>query len=188
MSAVPSIDITASKLYTAIGGWLLAMIGSSAQVEQGQLNRISMSQGNYIVITLMGPGSALHKGARNYEWDGGSSNPGTEKDTKGTKGVVQLDFYGPAAHDSAALVSDLVSTQYNFDYFAQQAQNGGLDMQPLFAGETRNMALINGEGQYESRWTFDLHFQYNPVITFPQDFMDGLDIHAVSVESQFPLE
>lgn len=185
MSAIPTVNITDSALYKVLGEWLLSMLGSDANVVQGQLNRIAMPKGNYIVMTLLGPRQDLHKGARNTVWDGDAS---TESITKSAQGTLQIDFYGSAASDQAAKVMLLVSSEFNFDYFATQAANGGPEVQPLFAGGARNLALINGEGQYESRWTFDLHFQYNPIITFPQDFMDGLDAHAVSVESQFPLE
>ena len=185
MSTIPSIDINTSALYKALGDWLVSMLGPGVSVEQGQLNRVSMPNGNYIYMTLIGPSTDLHKGARNYVWDGIDA---AEEDTKSTEAVLQLDFYGSNARDSAKLIQLLVSTQRNFDYFASQAASGGLDMQPMYAGPVRNLSLINGEGQYEQRWGFDLHFQYNPVITFQQDFMDGLDAHAVSVESQFPLE
>lgn len=188
MSSVPTIDITASLLYQLFGNWLQAQLGAGTTVEQGQLNRISMPQGNFIVMTLIGSEEDLHKGTRNYTWIAADPNPGVEKDTKGVKAVLQIDFYGSNSHDWASLIGRLVSTQYNIDYFAQQNSNGGPDVQPLFATGAKNLALINGEGQYEPRWSLDLHFQYNPTISFPQDFMDALDIHAVSVESQFPPE
>ena len=188
MSAVPTISITNAQLYTAFGNWLVAMLGTGANVVQGQQNRIAMPQGNYIIMTLIGGVEALHKGSRSFLWTPGNSNPGTEAVTKGMKDVLQLDFYGPGARDWATIVSELISTEFNFDYFATQQANGGPDMQPLFATGVRNLSLINGENQYESRWSFDLHFQFNPVVTFPQDFMTSLEITPVNIDAQYPPE
>lgn len=188
MSAVPTISITNSQLYAVFGNWLVAMLGAGADIVQGQQNRIAMPQGNYIIMTLIGGVEALHKGNRNTVWTAGSSNPGTEAVTKGMKDVLQLDFYGPSSRDWAGIVSELVSTQFNFDYFATQQANGGPEVQPLFATVARNLALTNGESQYESRWSFDLHFQYNPTVTFPQDFMTSLDIAVVNIDAQYPPE
>lgn len=188
MSALPTIDLTASVLYTALGKWLQSILGVDEQIRQGQQNRVSMPNGNYVIMTFIGPLLGLHKGARSVSWVAGASNPGQEIMVRSAEAVVQLDFYGPLAHDQASLVELLVSTQSNFDYFQKQYENGGPDMQPLFADGVKNLSLINGEGQFESRWSFDLHFQYNPNITVALDFMLAVDVKALSVESQFPLE
>ena len=188
MAPLPKISILQTALYQTLGNWLLGILGSTATVVQGQQNRISMPTGDFVVMTTIGPRKVLHKGARNVAWAAGTSNPGTETLTISSEGIMQLDFYGPNAADYAALVNDLISTEYNFDYFQTNTENGGVDMQPLFSDGVRNLTIINGEGQYEPRWSFDLHFQYNPNVVVPLDFMTNVDAVGVSVESQFPLE
>src|SRR6185437_8444727 len=52
----------------------------------------------------------------------------------------------------------------------------GVDMQPLYAEEPRNLTMINAENQYEPRWSFDFIAQFNPVVSTPLDFAVALTV------------
>ncbi len=48
--------------------------------------------------------------------------------------------------------------------------------------------MINGEQQYESRWTFDFVAQFNPVIAVPEQYADQLQINLAEIDATFPPE
>ena len=59
-------------------------------------------------------------------------------------------------------------------------------IQPLFPDEPHNTTMINGEQLYEGRWTVDLHFQFNPVVSVPMEFADEIITDIASIDVRFP--
>ena len=174
-----AISITNSQLQTALRSFLLGMLGGSWQVIEGQDNRAPMPLGNFVVMTSM---TAGYIATPEESWVAGSSNPGIDNVRTSSQWRCQLDFYGPGAQDAATAVSRVIRTTYACDQFTAS----GIDMQPLYAEEPKNLTMINAENQYEPRWSFDFVAQYNPVVTLPQDFATGLTVVPAEVDAVFP--
>jgi len=172
-----SISVTESQLYTALRTFLLGLV--SCPVQQSQQNREAMPQGDFILMTGLGaPGLSTDK----TTFVPGTSNPGNETHTRSTQWNVQLDFYGPDAADMAALIA----TSFKTDYAATALAAAAIEIQPLYANDPRQMTIVNAENQYEPRWIVELAFQYNPVVTLPQDFAIGLTVIPAEVDAVFP--
>lgn len=169
-----SISITEDNLMTALRGFLLSAF--AAEVIQSQVNRVAMPQGNFIQMTSLMM-SSLSTTRSSY-----APGAGTQSFANPTKWTCQLDFYGDASADNAATFLAVIRTAYACDQFAA----AGFDFQPLYAGEARNTTLINGEQQYEGRYTVDLVAQFNPVVTAGQDFARQLAIGLADVDVKFP--
>jgi hypothetical protein len=99
-----------------------------------------------------------------------------------TQYTIQIDCYGQLASDRAQTIASLLRDSYAVDQFAAQ----GFDIAPLYAGDAQQMPLIDGEEQYEERWTFDAVLQFNPVITLPEDTADTLSAGIINVDSTYP--
>lgn len=172
-----SISITEAALLAALRGFLLPIIGG--QVIRSQTNRAPMPTGDFCVMTpLFLTGLSTSWSA--YTDPG--SNPGSENAQRSTQWNVQLDFYGPSAADHAAIIAALIRTPYACDQLA------GSGMQPLYAGDAKQTAMVNAEQQYENRWTVDFVAQFNPVVQTPMDFAAQLAIGLADVDVTFPPE
>jgi hypothetical protein len=107
----------------------------------------------------------------------------TEKNVERSSQIsIQIDCYGPTSGDRATVISTLLRDEYACDQFAAS----GVDMQPLYASDAKQMPLIDGEQQYEERWTFEAVLQFNPVITTPQQSANALTIDLIEVDRTYP--
>lgn len=174
-----AISITNSQLQTALRSFLLGLLGAGWQVVEGQDNRAPMPLGSSVVMTAMNVG---YIATPEESWVAGSSNPGVNNAKTSSQWRCQLDFYGPGAQDAATAASRIIRTAYACDQFAAS----GVDMQPLYADEPKNLTMINAENQYEPRWSFDFIAQFNPVVSTPLDFADSLTVEVAEVDAVFP--
>jgi len=174
-----AISITNSQLQTALRSFLLGLLGTGWQVIEGQDNRAPMPLGNFVVMTSL---TAGYIATPEESWVPGSSNPGVDNVRTSSQWPCQLDFYGPGAQDAATAVSRVIRTEYACDQFTAS----GVDMQPLYAEEPKNLTMINAENQYEPRWSFDFIAQFNPVVSTPLDFADSLTVELAEVDTVFP--
>ncbi|MGN6312853.1 MAG: phage neck terminator protein [Rhodanobacteraceae bacterium] len=172
-----TISVTEAMLYTALRTFLMGLV--SCPVMQSQQNRAAMPTGDFILMTgLNAPALSTDKVA----FIPGSSNPGSETHSRSTQWNVQLDCYGTDAADMAALIG----TAFKTDYAAQALAGAAIEIQPLYAENPRQMTILNAENQYEPRWIVELVFQYNPVVTLPQDFATALTVVPAEVDATFP--
>ena len=94
-----------------------------------------------------------------------------------TKLTIQLDIHGPLGADLVQLISTLFRDDYAQEFFLLT----GFDIAPLYHSEPRQAPFINGEQQYEFRWTMDLYLQVNPVVQVGQQFAASLKATPTSV-------
>jgi hypothetical protein len=169
-----SISITESKLYTALRSFLLGVV--ACPVIQTQQNRSAMPTGDFCAMTSLG--------TYGLSTDKASYIPltGTESHTRSTRWDVQLDLYGTDAAENANMIATLLRT----DYACTQLAASGIDMQPLYAADPRQGTIINGEQQYEKRWIVEASFQFNPVVSVPQDFANSLTVTPAEIDAVFP--
>lgn len=173
-----TVDITETQLMTWLGNFLLAFLPAGTQVVQGQQNRVPMPNGDFVAMTtVVTPKLATSVSS----WQDPGTNPGVEKNQTSTRWDVQLDFYGPSAQQNSMMAGNLVRTDYACRYF----EDNGYSLAPLYADEPRNTAMINAEKQYQSRWTLQASFQFNPTITTPLDFAAELKVELVEVDTTY---
>lgn len=147
-------------------------------VIQGIQNRASMPEADpgFVVMTAI-----YQKRLRTNvdTWDTLSSAPTTITAEQGTELRVQLDCYGAASGDWAAMLSTMLRDEVGCLALAPYSQ-------PLFVEDAKMAPLVDSENQYEQRWTLDAILQYNPVTTVPQDFMSEAAVTLVNVDEAYP--
>lgn len=174
-----TITITEQNLYGTYRAFIQSLLDPSVRVLQGQGNRTAMPTGSFVVMqTLSSPILSTNRDT----WTPGSVNPGLIAAERSMEWICQTDCYGDDAMELANIISLKARSQYGCDQFA----TSGFGIQPFYATEPRQTSMINGEQQYENRYTFELHAQYNPSVSTPQDFADTLDIALVEVDAEFP--
>ncbi|AYO37439.1 hypothetical protein [Serratia sp. P2ACOL2] len=176
MSTDVTLSITESDLYKALGGFLQGLF-VGVEIERTQQNGIPMPQGEFIAMTSLNS-AGLSTGIVNYSAPV-SAGMGQQHITRTTRWDCQLDFYGAGAERNALLLATLFRSEYSTDAF----RRGGAVLTPLYCSDPRQTTMINGEQQYEPRWTLDVQAQINPVVSAPLAFFDNVTIHPIPVES-----
>lgn len=169
-------NITADHVVAAICGFISQI--TSNQVVIGQANRVSDIVQDHVVVTLLREepkGYVIEKmDESGFVTHTTNSNLTVQVDCYG----VQTDFTNPNddsfwdASTTARNIARMIKTNFACDFF----KNMGLDISPLYATNTRNMNFINDAEQYEQRHMFEITVNYNPSITFQQDYFTGIDL------------
>lgn len=95
---------------------------------------------------------------------------------------IQLDVHGPASADNAQAIATLFRSPYAADQFLAS----GIDMQPLYVNDPKQLPFINGEQQYEDRWILDVVLQINPVVNVQQQYAGALEASIMNTERAYP--
>jgi len=191
MSAV--VDISLDDLYGIVGNFLQAIVGVDPNttqlvpVVQGQPNRVPMPNVPFMLMQGQIAGR-LRTNVQTYDPKVvvPTGQYGTQQTEQGTKVKMQIDFYGPKSESWATMVSTLARDTYGCDYFKQNWGHSSQPPQPLYTGEPFQGALVNGEEQYEDRWTLKLFLQYNPVTTTLMQFAEALAVVPINVDERYP--
>lgn len=165
-------SITETQVFTALRAFVLTIV--SCEVVRLPANRVPMPAGAFVGLS---PVSNIPL----------STNVASYTDTaknveRASQITLQVDCYGPGSGDRATAISTLLRDAYACEQFAAS----GFDIQPLYAGDAKQLPLVDGEQQYEERWSFEAVMQFNPVITLPQDSATSLTPDVVSVERTYP--
>lgn len=165
-------SILQADVFTALRGVITTIV--SCPVIRTQTNRVPMPVGPFVAMTQTG-GMAL---ATNTDtW-----TPTEKTVLRPEQFVVQIDCYGTGSGDNARAIAALMRDAYACDLMAVANPN----IQPLYATDARQIPLIDGEQQYEERWTFEVHLQINPSITLPQQTANELQVGLLSVDRTYP--
>lgn len=165
-------SILEADVFTALRTFILALV--DCEVVRTQVNRVAMPKGDFIAMTPMGS-VQLETNAHTY---GATS----ETVMRPTQYTIQVDCYGAKAGDRA----QTLVTMLRDDYAVQSLASGGKDIAPLYADDAHQMPLIDGEQQYEARWTFNSVLQYNPAVTLTTETADTLTVGTVDVDRSYP--
>jgi hypothetical protein len=167
-----------TDVLTAVRSFLLGVLPANTPVVQGIQNRVAMSQAAGFV--LMTPLYQMRLATNVDTYDDTYPSPGAsfsaEQDTRID---VQLDFYGPLSGAWAAMVSTLWRDEYGVNALAPNCA-------PLYIDDARMMPLVDGEMQYEQRWTCTGTLQFNPVTTLPQQFAGAAKATLIDVDMAYP--
>ena len=173
-----AVSVREADVYTVLRSWLMSVLLPDVSVVQGQVNRVPTPTGSYVVMT---PIMRLRLATSVDTFGYGQTAPTTSTSVASTQFGMQLDVHGPGASDNCQIISTLFRDLNACDFFAAS----GLDITPLYTGDPRQMPFINGERQYEDRWTIDVHMQINPVLTVPQQYADQADVDLISVDATY---
>lgn len=160
--------------YKAVRTYLLSLAPVGAEVVQGIQNQVAMPKGNFAVMTSLQM-VRLATNVTTYT----PAGTGTKSVETAFRYMFQLDIYGPDAQSWAAQASALWRDEYAT---SQMPAN----IQPLYADDPSQMALVNAEDQYEQRWRVQAALQYNPVTTVAQDFAASLSATIKEVDAFYP--
>lgn len=159
VTLAPSED----KIFDAVWGFIASLFDASlsANIFKGFQNLTSTPLGSYIVIS---PGIAERQdqGVSTYDSVGGFQNV-----TRGTTYSYQVDCYGPSGPDWSNIIAIAWRSLWACDAFA------GLPIMPLYADEPQQLNIVNGELQYEQRFTLKMYLQANQTVSLPQLFFSA---------------
>lgn len=165
-------SITEAQVFTALRAFLLTIV--DCEVVRLPANRVAMPVGDFIGLTPL-LNTSLSTNVDSYA--------GTSKSIKrASQFTVQVDCYGSGAGDRATAITTLLRDGYGCEQFTAS----GFDIQPLYAGDARQFPLVDGEAQYEERWTFDAVLQFNPVLTITQQSALALAVNLKEVDRTYP--
>ena len=160
MSAVLSTDHR--ELYREIRLYLLGMFpAASSQIIQAFQNNNPLPENAIVMQALF---------ERNLAETSTYYTP-TQEQAHAQNSVdvrIQLSFYGPEAEKRSRTVYTLWKSYYSTDRMTL--------CQPLYANGRDRRPYINESNQYEDRWIVDLSLQYNPRVTYAQDFTDSAEV------------
>ncbi|HDJ1441603.1 TPA: hypothetical protein PPN70_004052 [Serratia rubidaea] len=171
-----TLSLTENDLYKALGGFLQGLF-VDVEIERTQQNGVQMPLGDFIAMTSINS-AGLSTGVVTYSAPE-QAGVGTQHITRTTQWQCQLDFYGKTAERNALTFATLVRSEFATSHF----RCAGGAISPLYCTEPHQTTMINGEQQYEPRWTLDFVAQINPVVNAPLAFFDNVTIQSTITES-----
>jgi hypothetical protein len=170
-----TVSLTETGILTAVRALLLSVLAASVEVVRGQQNRVTEPDADDFVLMTPILRDRLSTNVDAYMDVPGA---GTRASLQATRVTVQLDVHGPNSAENAQVVSTLFRGGYACDFLA--ATNYAV--QPLYASDPRQAPFVNGEAQYEERWTVDAVLQANIVVSTPQEFAGAVTATPVPAD------
>ena len=171
------VSITDDQVFTVLRNWVMGCV-TVVDCLQGPMNRASMPPGGSDFVIM----SPTNRNRLSFNvTDHPTTN--TETNTSSFDYSVQFDCYGPNAGVIANILNDSWYSNQTFELFKPQG------LAPLWIDEPRFIPLINGEQQYENRWTMQIHVQAKPSITDSQQSASTVTINPtgiINVDAKYP--
>ena len=165
-------NITEDQILTAFRNYVLSLV--DCEVIRTPVNRAAMPKGPFIALTPSG-NSALSQTISSYADTTHTPTPPALPYKTTARTVlrpaqydIQVDCYGLGSGDRANTLSMLIRDQYGIENMENTV------ITPLFATDAHQMPIVDGEAQYEERWTFEVQLQINPAIVLPQAAADSI--------------
>lgn len=200
-----TIDTTETQALTVLRSFMLSIIPTPFEVVRGLANRVAEpTSSDFATMTPL----FKRRLSTNIVTYNDQIATGYRLSTQETEYTVQIDFHGPNSSDYAQIFTTLWRDDAAASFFetAMLTKNLGTGTQnittdtgaflvatylinaaPLYCQDPRQMAFINGESQYEERWSVDAVMQLNPCITTVQQFAESLGpVGIVSVDAVYP--
>ena len=174
-----SVSITDTNILTALRNFLVAYLPSGVAVIRAEINRVAEPSGTDFVVMTPTMRTRLQTNVDTYA----SASQGAEltllNSLQAMQVTVQLDVHGPSSDANAQVVSTLLRDYVACSFFAAS----GFDITPLYAGDPHQTPFLNGENQFEFRWTVEAVLQVNAVVTIGQQFADTLTTTIYEVDA-----
>jgi hypothetical protein len=172
------------EMFAALRSFLLDLLPSLTECRQAQMNRTAMPKGDFAVMTPIHSGLSTTR--VRYQFDG---TAGSETHSRVTEWRCQIDFYGNNAQENATTISTITRTDYSCEWFRRYSNDNGYPLLvPVFCSDPKQTAMINGEDQWENRWTCEFFANIPAAVTVPQQFMTNASVLADSVGAKYPPE
>lgn len=168
--------ITEDDFCEALRVFLVAVAPAGTPVIQGQPNRVAEPGAPTFIVFVP---SLRTRMATTVETWGGPA-PSTVTNSASTNFQAQVDLHGDGGSDIAQNVATLLRSQWGVEQFE------GTGIVPLFATDGMQAPFVNGEGQYENRWTMTIALGASPSVSTPQDFADSLDLEYEPTGGKIP--
>lgn len=180
-----NIDTTADAKFT---GSIAGATMTITDVITGQMNQgatvfgVGVAAGTSVIAQVNGrpAGVGTYTIAPSQNVGSGTLSAGQTGIEQSTEVVYQLDVHGKNASDNAQSIATLFRDQYGVTQFA------GTGVTPLYCDEPRQLAFVTAAVEYEERWSIDLHMQFDPVLSVPQQYADAAIVNVISVTEAFP--
>lgn len=137
----------------------LVLLMPTLVVTRGQTNRVPQANDNLVVVTEINR-SLLETPLITYD------NIATATVTGQTRLDLQLDFYGPVAGENANITKVAFESQLAFSRFSTVAK-------PLQMSELQQAPFVDGEHQYQNRWTLTASLQVATDVNLAEQFADS---------------
>lgn len=176
-----TLDRNDSAVFQVLGDFITSTLGGAVQsVVRGPVNRVaSPSQYPYIV---MSPVLKEEITRPQVTISDPATQPQTAATTMSTRYQIQVDAFGPTAGDLVQVLYAVMESGDAFDFFNAQATTG---VYPLYAGAPQQAPFVDGEQQYEVRWTMDVSLQYNPTLTSSVQTASTVTANIINVEATY---
>lgn len=157
-----SLSITDDIIMAALRAFLITCVPVGVEVFQTQINRVPQPPGSNFVTMTQVMRTRMATNTNNWA----QANPAAVSMDRGHSSqlTIQIDVYGPSAYDNAFIIATLFRDQYAADML----QPSGIA--PLFATDGTQAPFIDGEKQYENRWTMRVAIGASPIVSTVQDF------------------
>lgn len=167
------VDVTEDMICRAVRAYIKS-IASALPVVRTPVNRASMPKGAYVSFT---PGLRRPLSTNRATHDDNSRTVSRPEQMS-----FQIDCYGLGSAELAETLNVLYRDVYACDLFDSLGFSGA----PLYAGDIQQASYVNGEDQYENRYTFEIELQINSRVIVPLQSCNILGIDLVSVDATFP--
>lgn len=125
-------------------------------------------------------------GTNVYSFDGAEvpdAENAPETYTESVDTTVQIDFYGPNASRYAQGMETAARADIANRYFRQNE----VDLRVLYSTAPRNLTGLDASQQYVSRWSVDLHVQFDTAISEGVPWFEDVSFSAIKeVDTSFP--
>ena len=172
-STVIAVAVTEDMVCRVVRNYIKS-IAPTLRVLRTPVNRADMPKDAYVSFT---PGLR-----RPLSTNISSDTANSRAVSRSEQMSFQIDCYGVGSANLAHTLNILYRDFYTVEQFA----SSGLEIVPLYAGDIQQAPFVNGEDQYEDRYTFEIELQYNPHATVPLQSCNILTVDHVPVEATFP--
>lgn len=170
-------DFTIDNIIDVLADFVEPICG---KVQQAQVDRIPMPKGQFCIMTPLKPKRLST--TREIKQDTGDPATSAMGYTEVRQLDIQIDIYGDGAADRATALE----TVFSSDYAYQKIKSIDNRLAPLYTSDAFNAAMINGESQYQERWTITVTVQPQITVTVPQDYFDQVNFKTEQADKANP--
>lgn len=164
-------SIAVDDIMDALISFLTPFVGTD-KIVRAQVNRVANPPEPFAMLTELLTVD-IDQPYQTYDPDN------SKVELNGPKRIdVQIDFYGEFSSDICNAVKTAFKSMWSVDQFPS-------NIVPLYNDDGRQTQFVDGQQQYENRWTLTVSLQYNPIITVPQQFADEISVTKIEAVDIF---
>lgn len=166
--------ISEDDVFRALKVFIASTVPDGMRVLRTPINRAPMPTGGFVAMT---PGRF-----KPLATNSSTTDATTRVVRQPQQFECQIDCYGATSCDVANKIVVLFRDQFAADSFAAS----GIELAPLYADDAQQMPIVNGEDQYEERWTCRLVMQINQMVSTGQQSANMVTVDLIDVDSTYP--